>query len=327
MLATPLETHHYSSCHSHGLQVLMTASLFVFLTGSRKKKWICGTTSTLFLVATGILTFIFSSMYFNEKTHKVHMYTTANEDQIVYHRIEVLLMSTVCMVEDAFDIYNLNLVLFTGNCSYVAPKSRKFTIHGHADKKVKGYYFPFVVGSSVNVSMNTTTGTVHYKWTSKSTWMSGSYCGQSGKEIKVSQLETFNHTGYYYICIIPKNPTSYRIDVTEYYYSRPITNECMDTVYHGSIKHKCCHFDFTDSLHSNCVYLATRNQQPDKKDLDKLHPVTLYKKYNNTVKAVTAVMAIVTFGLTLVPTILCIYCCCRARKARKAQQPQNSGSI
>ena len=179
----------------------------------------------------------------------------------------------------------------------------------------------------MNISMNTTTGRVRYKWTSnerKAMSLSDDYCGQSGKEIKVSQLQKFNHTGYYYICIIPEQPTHYEINVTEYYYSRPFTNsdECEVSHYHSSKEQKCCNFSFHESFKSlNCVYLTTRNKQPDKKHMDKPHPVTVYMKYNIIVKILTVVIVVsLLFAASVLISITGYY----LYRARRAQQQQNN---
>ena len=287
-----------------------------------------GITGSLLLFVAVVLLSLSIAMFTKEKAHKVHMYTTADEDQIVYHSGRVWLMSSVCMVVDAVDSYNLGWVLFTGGCQDDHPAHTKnYTLQGDTDE-LKGYFFSFLEDSTVNISMNTTTGTVRYKWTSnerKAMSLSDDYCGLSGKEIKVSQLQTFNHTGYYYICIIPEDPTHYEIVVTEYYHTRRFTDsECnRPAPYdHGSIKHKCCNFEFRDSFaHSSCVYLTTRNTQPDEKHMDKPHPVTVYMKYNIVVKTMTVVMTVVLVvaGLVLISlTGLYLY------RARRAQQQQNN---
>ena len=296
------------------------------VTGSRKV-WICGITGSSLLVVAVVLLSLSIVMFTNEKSHKVHMYTTADEDHTVYHSGKVWLMSSVCMVVDAIDSYNLGWVLFTGSCQANHPARQKnYTIQGHTDE-LKGYFFSFLEDSHVNISMNTTIGRVRYKWTSnerKAMSLSDDYCGQSSKEIEVSQLKTFHHTGYYYICIIPEQPTYYEINVTEFYHSRPFTNsECNQPAPydHGSIKHKCCNFEFRDSFaHSNCVYLTTRNTQPDEKHMDKPHPVTVYMKYNSIVKTLTVVM---TVALVLAASGLIIGAGLLYR-ARRVQQQQNN---
>ena len=153
--------------------------------------------------------------------------------------------------------------------------------------------------------------------------LSDDYCGQSDKEIQVSQLQTFHHTGYYYICIIPEQPTHYEIKVTEFYHSRPFANsECEVSHYHKLKEQKCCNFSFHESFKSlNCVYLTTRNTQPDEKHMDKPHPVTVYMKYNIVVKILTVVIAVALLVVALVLISITGY---YLYEARRAQQQQNN---
>lgn len=262
-------------------------------------------------------------MFKNEHDHKVHMFTTADEDQVVYHGTKLWMMNSVCMVEDSVDSFNLSWVLFTASCNGDTARSKSFTIQGHTDG-LKGYYFSFLKDSTVNISMYMT-GTVHYLWTSnerKAVSMSDNYCGQRGHEIKVSKLTTFNHTGYYYICIDSEQSTSYQINVTEFYYHRAIIKECKNPVSYGSFEHKCCYFDFKDSFtgaHSHCVYLRTRNQQPDKKHMDKPLPVTVYMKYSEVVKTLTIVTVVALFVSASILIILASYHLYRARRQQLVQ--------
>ena len=104
---------------------------------------IYGITGSSLLVVAVVLLSLSIVMFANEKPHKVHMYTTADEDYIVYHSGRVWLMSSVCMVVDAVDSYNLGWVLFAGSCQDDHPARTKiYTIYGHADE-LKGYSFHF----------------------------------------------------------------------------------------------------------------------------------------------------------------------------------------
>lgn len=263
-------------------------------------------------------------MFTNEREDVVYIYTTANESNAVYTRQEVWLMRSVCMIEDPSDNDGLNWVLYTGSCNHVNPTPRIFNITDQAQpssETAKGYFFYFIRGSHVEVSMAPDgAGKAHFLMNTDAKKAAGmnKECGsENGKEIPMTAFET---TGYYYICIIPTQSLTFRIDVNELYYDRPIMNECNNTEYRGSVKHKCCNFGFSDAFANlNCVYLTTRNQQPDTEHLYKPHQVNVYMMYNDAVKVLTVEIVVAMIAAASTLLTVAVYYACKARAAPRVQ--------
>lgn len=265
-------------------------------------------------------------MFTNERKEEVYIYTTANESNIVYTKDRVWLMRSVCMIKDTSDSDNLDWVLHTGSCNHVSPMRRIFNISGKgdpSDETAPGYYFSFIKGSSVTVSIDPKeAGTAHFLMNTDPKKAAGMNkdCGNTGQDIPVS---VFENTGYYYVCIIPNEKLSFVIDVNELYYSRPITHECNNIVHYGSVVHRCCNFGFSDSFtNSNCVYLTTRNQQV-KQHLPKPHQVTVYMEYSDTVKTLTVVVVVAMVLAVAMLLSLAVYRVYRARRAPRQPQVQH----
>ena len=251
-----------------------------------------------------------------EKNH--YLYTTADESNTIFSRGEVLMMSSVCITNP-----QQQQVLHTSNCDSVH-KTRKgynFSDNEVQPGDIDHYYFAFAEGSHVTVTFaQHQEGTASVKYSMEKDPEKATKLYADCNEGQGIPPTVFHEDGYYCICIINSGdtPLTYTMAVSEHYYHREITNECNDTIYHDGAKHVCCHFGLSEtSAHHHCVYLTTRNTDPQ--HLEKPESVKVYITYSETMKTLTiiGVVSAIIIGLVacffFVPTMYHCYAYFRVR--------------
>jgi hypothetical protein len=281
---------------------------------------VCGCIGVVFLLVVFFVLLTFTIlMVKGEKDEQVHLYTTANESNYVYARSY---MQSVCMSSIADD--GLNWVLYTGSCYDGVKMLRRFTITDTITGE-KGYFLYLLKDSFVNVTFYNGSGGVYFQMeTDREKAEEMRHSCLHGEELQPNSTRIFEETGYYYLCAYqkqPQQPIHFQISVAEFYYSKPIGNECNDTVNFG---HKCCFRNLVGSGHETCVYITTRNQQVNTNAISEPYEVEVYMKYNRDMKILTYVLMPMAIIIAIVLVVLIMKRCAYMYKARKVanQRPR-----
>ena len=244
-----------------------------------------------------------------------YIYTTANESNLLIGKSQVYDMSQVCMIESEQANRENGVsdepewVMFTDTCNKLRPTARNFNITGRTiSQQVSGYYFFFVVGSSVTVKGAVSANYIYLgESDAKEDTDIEKRCTNEGNSIPNSELET----GYYYICISGGDTQAhFVINVLQFYYDRDIANECRDVQYHKLSKSVCCHFGLSTQYH--CVYLTTRNKTPQ--PLSYPNSVQIHMNYNKSLKSVLATACVFIFVLFSISCVFGVNHCCSKKR-------------
>ena len=228
-----------------------------------------------------------------EKNH--YLFTTADESNTIFSHGEVLMMRSACMIPDTTS--HRQWILHTSNCDSVYPRAKNYNFSENVKPgTTEGYYFVFATGSHVTVTFGQEQqqGTAKYLMEKdpRKAESLDKKCARDGQEIPTTNV--FHEDGYYYICIVNSGgaPLPYNIAVNEHYYHREITNECNNSLYHDGVRHMCCHFGLSEtSAHHHCVYLTTKNTDPQRRQYPE--SVKVYITYNEGIKTMVTIFTVV----------------------------------